>query len=85
MKLRKEYVTHNDGEQQMMVDTSAKFSGLIRNNKTAAYIVDLLKSEITEEQIVAKMLEKYNVEESVLKKDVRRILDTLRSVGAIDG
>ncbi len=84
MKLRKEYVTHNDGEQQMMVDTSAKFSGLVRNNKTAAYIVDLLKSEITEEQIVAKMLEKYNVEESVLKKDVRRILDTLRSVGAID-
>ena len=68
----------------MMVDTSAKFSGLVRNNKTAAYIVDLLKSEITEEQIVAKMLEKYNVEESVLKKDVRRILDTLRSVGAID-
>ena len=85
MKLKKEYVTHNDGEQQMMVDTSAKFSGLVRNNKTAAYIVDLLKSEITEEQIVAKMLEKYNVEESVLKKDVRRILDTLRSVGAIDG
>lgn len=84
MKLKKEYVTHNDGEQQMMVDTSAKFSGLVRNNKTAAYIVDLLKSEITEEQIVAKMLEKYNVEESVLKKDVRRILDTLRSVGAID-
>ena len=84
MKLRKEYVTHNDGEQQMMVDTSAKFSGLVRNNKTAAYIVDLLKSEVTEEQIVAKMLEKYNVEESVLKKDVRRILDTLRSVGAID-
>ena len=84
MKLRKEYVTHNDGEQQMMVDTSAKFSGLVRNNKTAAYIVDLLKSEITEEQIVAKMLEKYNVEESVLKKDVRRILDTLRSVDAID-
>ena len=84
MKLRKEYVTHNDGEQQMMVDTSAKFSGLVRNNKTAAYIVDLLKSEITEGQIVAKMLEKYNVEESVLKKDVRRILDILRSVGAID-
>ncbi len=84
MKLRKEYVTHNDGEQQMMVDTSAKFSDLVRNNKTAAYIVDLLKSEITEEQIVAKMLEKYNVEESVLKKDVRRILDTLRSVDAID-
>ena len=84
MKLKKEYVTHNDGEQQMMVDTSAKFSGLVRNNKTAAYIVDLLKSEITEEQIVAKMLEKYNVEESVLKKDVRRILDILRSVGAID-
>ena len=44
----------------------------------------LLKSEVTEEQIVAKMLEKYNVEESVLKRDVRRILDTLRSVGAID-
>ena len=84
MKLKKEYITHNDGEQQMMIDTSAKFSGLVRSNQTAAYIIDLLKTEITEEQIVAKMLEKYDAEESVVKQDVRRILDTLRSVNALD-
>lgn len=84
MKLKKEFMTHMDGENQMMVDVSAKFSGLVRSNKTAAEIVDLLKSDTTEENIVSEMLKKYDVSEDVLKKDVHKIIETLKSVGAID-
>ncbi len=84
MKLKKEFMTHMDGENQMMVDVSAKFSGLVRSNKTAAEIVNLLKSDTTEEKIVSAMLKKYDVSESVLKQDVHRIIETLRGIGAVD-
>lgn len=83
MKLKKEFITHNDGDQQMMVDTSAKFSGLLRSNKTAAEIIELLKTNVTEEQIIAAMQKKYDVPEATLKADVHKIIETLRSVGAI--
>ncbi len=84
MKLKKEFMTHMDGENQMMVDVSAKFSGLVRSNKTAAEIIDFLKSDITEEKIVSEMQKKYDVSESVLKQDVHKIIETLRSIGAVD-
>ena len=84
MKLRQEFITHMDGDQQMMVDTSAKFSGLLRSNKTAAEIVEMLKTETTEEKIVAAMQKKYDVPEATLKKDVHQIIETLRSVGALE-
>ena len=83
MKLKKEFITHMDGNQQMMVDTSAKFSGLVRSNKTAAEIIDLLKTDTTEEKIIAAMQKKYDVQEVILKADVHKIIETLRSVGAI--
>ncbi len=84
MKLKNEFITHTDGENQMMVDVSARFSGLVRSNKTAAEIIDLLKSDTTEEKIVSAMLEQYDVQETVLKQDVHRIIETLRKIGAID-
>ncbi len=84
MKLKNEFMTHMDGENQMMVDVSLNFSGLVRSNKTAAEIVELLKFDTAEENIVSEMQKKYDVSESVLKKDVRRIIEILRSIGAID-
>ena len=84
MKLKNEFMTHMDGENQMMIDVSAKFSGLVRSNKTAAEIIDLLKTDTTEENIISLMLKKYDVSESVLKQDVHRIIEKLKSIGAID-
>lgn len=84
MKLKNEFMTHMDGDTQMMVDVSAKFSGLIRSNKTASEIVDMLKNDTTESEITAKMLAKYDAPESVIAADVHGIIEKLRSIGAID-
>ena len=86
MKLKKEFVTHESGGEQIMVstDTSA-FSGLVRSNSTASFIVDCLKSETTQEQIVDAMAAEYDAPRDVIAQDVARILKTLRRIGAIDG
>lgn len=85
MKLKDGFVTHDMGGEQIMVATgSAVFSGLVRSNGTAAFIVDCLKEETTREQIIARMLEKYDASEEVIGADVDKILVKLRSISALD-
>lgn len=85
MKLKKQFVTKDMGDTQVMVAVGGSaFSGVVRSNSTAAYIVDLLKEETTKDEIVAAMLDKYEVPEEKVSADVDKILETLRSIGALD-
>lgn len=85
MKLNDGFVTHEMGDEQIMVSTgAANFSGLVRSNPTAAFIVDCLKEETTREAVIAKLLEKYDVTEDIVSADVDKILNKLRSINALD-
>ena len=85
MKLKDGFVTHEMGGEQVMVATGAtNFSGLVRSNPTAAFIVDCLKQETTKDAIVEKMLAKYEASAEVISADVDKILAKLRSIGALD-
>ncbi len=84
MKLKDTFVSHITNGEQILVDASSSFSGLIRSNKTAAFIVDQLKSETTLDAIVDAMFEKYDAPKEVLRRDAQAVIDKLRSVGAID-
>ncbi len=85
MKLKEGFITHETEDGQIMVATgSIRFAGLVRSNKTAAFIVDSLRSETTKEAIVDAMAKKYDAPRDILAKDVEGILDKLRSIGALD-
>lgn len=85
MKLKNGFITHDTGDEQIMVGTGAvQFAGLVRSNRTAAFIVDCLKSETTEAQIVERMAARYDAPRDVIAKDVARIVGQLRSIGALD-
>ena len=84
MKLKDTYITHDSDGEQILLDTSSSFAGLIRNNKTAAFIVECLKEETTEEKIVEAMFEKYDAPKEILAKDVSEVIEKLRKVGALD-
>ena len=83
MKLKDTYITHDSDGEQILLDTSSSFAGLIRNNKTAAFIVECLKEETTQEKIVEAMFEKYDAPKEVLAKDVSDVMEKLRKVGAL--
>ena len=73
------------GDTQVMVAVgSAAFSGIVRSNKTAAFIVDHLKTDTTKESILAAMQEKYDADPAVMEKDIEKVLEKLRSIGALD-
>lgn len=84
MKLKDTYITHDSDGEQILLDTSSSFAGLIRSNKTAAFIVECLKEDTTEEKIVEAMFEKYDTPKDVLARDVADVIEKLRKVGALD-
>lgn len=84
MKLKKEFITHTSGDEQLMISAGGSFNGMVRSNKTAAFIIDLLKEDTTKEAIVDKMLEIYDAEREVIAADVDKVIDALLSIGAID-
>lgn len=83
MKLKDEFITHESDGEQILIDTAGSFSGMVRSNKTAAFIVDCLKEETSKEVIVAKMCEKYDASEEIITRDVELVLSKLKSIGAI--
>lgn len=85
MKLKDGFIAHEMGEQQVLVAAEGvSFNGLVRSNKTAAFIVDCLGKETTKEEIVDAMIEKYDAPKDVIERDVETILDKLKSIGALD-
>lgn len=85
MKLKEGFITREmDGEQIMIAVGNVKFAGLVRSNETAAFIVDSLKTETTKEEIVQKMLAQYDASRSEVSESVDRIVEKLKSIGAID-
>lgn len=62
MKLKYDFVISEVAGKKVAVATGgglAKFNGFLKMNDTAAFIFELLKNDITEEQIVEKLCENF--------------------------
>lgn len=87
MRLKDGFITYNTGDENLLVATGEagkSFNGIVRNNETAAFIAELLKNEITEDEIVNKILEEYDVDEKTARKDVKKLLDTFKREGFLE-
>ena len=87
MKLKKGFITHTIQDTQIMVaagEAAETFHGLVRSNETAAFIVDRLKEETTEERITEALLAEYEVDKDTARRDVGMILEKLDSIGALE-
>lgn len=87
MKLNKDIMLGNIDGRDFAIATgelSKTFNGIINNNPSANFIFNLLKTEQTEDSIVAAMLEKYDAPEEVIRADVRELLDVIRKAGILE-
>lgn len=85
MKINNAFLVHDDGKDKILVSTGeAEFSGLVRANSTAGFIIDRLVDGVSESKIVSEMLARYDVTEDVALCDVRKVVAQLRKIGAID-
>jgi len=85
MKLKPEYLIQDIENTQYMVSIgNGVTKRIIRNNKTAAFIVNQLQEDTTVEKIVDAMCAKYDAPREVIAADVEEILNILRKVNALE-
>ncbi len=85
MKLKSNFITQTIDDIQFLVPVGAEaFSGIVRSNSTAAFIVDCLKQETTQAAIVDAMTAKYDAPRQEIAGDVANIIDTLRKINALE-
>lgn len=87
MKLREGFITYTTEDEQIMVAAGPAaeiFHGMVRSNKTAAFIIDCLKDGIEQDALVDKLCDKYDAPRQRIAGDVESLLNTLRQIGALD-
>ena len=85
MKLKQDFLTRTIGNTEIPVAADdSTFSGLVRSNETAAFIVDRLRRETTPESIIADMYAECDASIGVVAADVERILNFLRGIDALE-
>jgi len=82
MKIKEGFILRPVGEEYMAVAIGAagkEFNGLIRVNASGGYLWKELQEGITEDALVAKMLERYDdLDEETARKDLREFVDSIR-------
>lgn len=86
MKIKNGFIVRKVGKQYVVAATgeaSKNFNGMMRLNEEAAFAFNLLKEDITEEAMVAALMEKYGSEEAETRADVAYFLSKLREADAL--
>ena len=86
MKLKLEFVLREIAGDLLLIPagkTALDLNGMLTLNEVGAEIWKLLPEVETEDEIVARLLESYEVDEATLRADVSEFLDMLRKLGIV--
>ena len=87
MKVDKEFVLREIAGDYVIIPigrTVLSFNGLITVNEIGAFLWNLLLEDVTKEDLVAKVLDEYEVDEETAREDIQEFLDTLVSGGILE-
>ncbi len=80
MKVEKEFVLREIAGDYVIIPTGKtvlSFNGLISVNEVGAFLWELLQKEVTIEDLVAAVLNEYEVDEATAREDIQEFLDAL--------
>lgn len=86
MKLKYEFAIRNVAGVYAAVavgDSSRQYHNVIGLNETGADIMRLIQEGLSEEEIVSRMLELYDVTEEVLRPEVEKLILQLKEEGLL--
>ena len=81
MKIKEGFVLREVANQAIVIavgKASESFKGMIKMNQTSKYIWNYIQKGLDVEDIVLEMKKKYDVDETVIRKDVLYIISVLR-------
>ena len=86
MKVKNGFILRKVGKQFVVAATgeaSKNFNGMIRLNDEAAFAFGQLQGGITQEELVAALVEKYGGNEAEVRDDVANFLEKLKEADAL--
>lgn len=88
MKLKYNFVTNEVADRIIAVavgDDLQKFNGFIKMNGTGAFIFNMLKNDVTEEEIIKAMSSEYtDATEAEITETVKDFVGQLNEAGVIE-
>ena len=81
MKVKEGYLLREVAGNYIIVaigDEAVDFDGIITVNELGAFIWKILENDAETEEIVAKILEEYDVSKEIAEADVNRFIEKLR-------
>ncbi len=87
MKVKTGFLLHSMGEEHVVVpvdERTLEFPGMIRLNRTGAFLFECMQKEFEEQDLVEKLLGKYEVSEEKARASVRKIVDSLVEAGVVE-
>ena len=88
MKIKDGFMLRQFGEDYIVVavgDDAEDFNKLITLNSVGAYIYNLLNNDMTYEEIVSAVLDKYDADKKTVENDINIFLADAKKAGLIDG
>lgn len=80
MRTKKDFILRKMNGMNLVVAVGKAvktFNGYVTLNETGCFLWEKLSAGATEDELVAALLDEYDVEKAVAEKDVRAFLDTL--------
>lgn len=87
MKIKNDFVLKKIAGSNVVVPVRTRavdFSGIIKLTETGAFLWKLLENDCDREELVAKMLEEYNIDEATASADIDRFITKLREADLLE-
>ncbi len=88
MKIKDGFMLRQFGENYIVVavgDDAEDFNKLITLNTVGAFIYNLMENDVTYEEIVSAVLDKYEADRKTVENDINKFLADGKKAGLIDG
>lgn len=87
MKIKNDFILKKIAGSYVVVPVrrqAVDFSGIIKLSETGAFLWELLESSADREELIAKLLDEYLVDDDVAAQDVDRFIERLNEVGLLE-
>lgn len=88
MRIKNGYILRKIADTHIVVPVAERvieFKGMMTLNNSGAFLWECLKDETTYEELLEKILEKYEIDQDTAAADLNEFLEMARSNGVIAG